>query len=87
MSIVSSCDGRQMGSDELAVQRHQSNTLFNVMRGGFPSDGYEIDVRAFAGHVQKLCRATFPRNRDFIASLGDKIPAGELHDRLLLPRR
>jgi hypothetical protein len=83
LTIISSCDGRQLGSDELSVQRHQSNTLFNIMRGGYPSNGYQIDVDALANHVQTLNRQAFQRNREFIASLGDQILEGDLKDRLL----
>ncbi len=83
LSIVSSCDGRQLGADELSVQRHQANVLFNVMRGGYPSSGYQIDLKSFAQHVQNLSRETFQRNRDFIVSLGDQLLVGDLKDRLL----
>lgn len=82
LSIVSSCDGRQMGADELSVQRHQSNTLFNVMRGGYPSSGYQIDVPSLAQHVKTLSRETYARNQEFMASLGNQISEQQLSDRL-----
>ena len=71
LSIVSSCDGRQLGSDELSVQRHQSNTLFNVMRGGYPSTDYQIDTGLFAQHVKRLNADVFHQHDKFIRSLGD----------------
>tara|TARA_R110002049_G_scaffold4601_5_gene32671 strand:- start:930611 stop:934075 length:3465 start_codon:yes stop_codon:yes gene_type:complete len=82
LSIVSSCDGRQMGSDELSVQRHQSNTLFNVMRGGYPSSGYTIDVQSFALHVKTMNRLVHERHQGFLASLGESIQIDSLNDRI-----
>ena len=82
MSIVSASDGRQLGSDELSVQRHQSNTLFNVMRGGYPSGGYKIHPAAFACHVYTMSREVYQRHRDFIESLQDGILVGQLNEQI-----
>ena len=35
VKIVASADGLQTTEDTLICSRHYSNTLFNVMRGGF----------------------------------------------------
>jgi hypothetical protein len=48
--IVGSADGLQVTEDALSTCRHFSNTLFNVMRGGLPDDGYLIsrdDLKVF----------------------------------------
>jgi hypothetical protein len=49
-SIVGSSDGLQATGDDLATARHQTNVLFNVMRGGVFDDGYHVqrdELRAF----------------------------------------
>jgi hypothetical protein len=49
-SIVGSSDGLQLTGDDLTTARHQTNVLFNVMRGGVFDDGYHVhrdDLRAF----------------------------------------
>ncbi|EAR10820.1 hypothetical protein [Reinekea blandensis] len=36
-------DGLQTGAEEATCVHHQANALFNMMRGGFFEDGYQID--------------------------------------------
>lgn len=49
--LIASADGLQFGSNLNRVNRHFSNTLFNVMRGGIPLHNYEVDTADFSGHV------------------------------------
>ncbi|MGI9472872.1 MAG: hypothetical protein ACR2NZ_15135, partial [Rubripirellula sp.] len=73
LSIVSSTDGRQQGANQLRVQRHQSNVLFNAMRGGLPRHGYEVSSQALCRHVQHFNRSTFERNRSFLEGLDTSV--------------
>lgn len=85
--IVASADGLQLTGDEASCRRHFSNTLFNVMRGGLPADGYRVtrdDFRAFLGRANRMvaqrhasCLAALPET----LTLGDcKALAGRLGD-------
>ncbi|NND97327.1 MAG: hypothetical protein HKN47_08375, partial [Pirellulaceae bacterium] len=80
--IVSSSDGRQLGANPLRVQRHQSNVLFNVMRGGIPRHGYQIDISDFRQHVRHFNKTVFDRTHEFLASLGKTIALADLLDQV-----
>jgi hypothetical protein len=50
--LAQAADAFQQTRDPLAVARHFSNTLFNIMRGGVFPNGYQVsadDFRRFAG--------------------------------------
>ena len=68
---VAAADGLQATSDERSDARHISNTLFNLMRGGIPGDGYRIsrqDLQAFLAKSNQEVAASYD---DFLASLPD----------------
>ena len=69
LAIVSAADGRQVGGDSLRVQRHQSNVLFNVMRGGIPRHQYFISADDFWQHLMHFNRQAAERNPEFLDSL------------------
>ena len=69
LAIVSAADGRQAGGDCLRVQRHQSNVLFNVMRGGIPRHQYAICADDFSRHLLHFNRQAAERNPDFLERL------------------
>jgi hypothetical protein len=76
--IISSADGFQCGSDLRRTHRHQSNVLFNVMRGGIPVDGYNIPKSDFLNHVRQANLACFERNHEFLESLQELVPHRQL---------
>ncbi len=80
--IVAAADGWQTGSNRLRTHRHQSNVLFNVMRGGYPADGYLIKTAGFASHVKQINNAIFERHRRFLASLPEEMLIGDLNREL-----
>jgi len=82
LAIVSAADGRQVGSDRLRAHRHQSNVQFNVMRGGLPFDGYQIDSADLLTHVRTFNVPAFEQNRDVLNSLPDRVDFGELQTRI-----
>jgi len=69
LAIVSAADGRQVGGDSLRVQRHQSNVLFNVMRGGIPTHQYFISADDFREHLLHFNRQAAERNPGFLDSI------------------
>jgi len=81
--IVATADGLQQTADELSACRHFSNTLFNVMRGGVPDDGYRISRADFASFVEKANRDLARRERQFLEDLPETV----LHRDLLVRAR
>ena len=81
--IVATADGLQQTADELSAWRHFSNTLFNVMRGGIPDDGYKISRADFASFVEKANRDLALREQQFL----DDLPETVLHRDLLVRAR
>lgn len=90
--LVASADGSQLTADRPTVQRHFSNVLFNIMRGGVYIDGYRIDVRDLAQFVQARNRDVHSRSVSFLQSLpltmhiDDLVAAAEAHGDLDLKR-
>ncbi len=82
LQILSAADGRQVGEDRLRSQRHQSNVLFNVMRGGIPANGYRICSNDFRDHVAKSNRMVAQRCETFLGTLPDTTSFDELQDRV-----
>ena len=76
--VVASADGLQHTADELCRWRHFSNTLFNVMRGGIPDDGYRISRADFASFVAKANRAAATRCQGFLDELPETVAHAEL---------
>ncbi|WP_404308533.1 hypothetical protein [Neorhodopirellula lusitana] len=82
LKIISAADGRQVGANPLRTQRHQSNVLFNVMRGGLPASGYEIAADDFCEQVQKANRGVWERHHNFLGTLPDRISVDDLQARI-----
>jgi hypothetical protein len=79
--IVASADGLQYTADELSRWRHFSNTLFNVMRGGLPGDGYRISREDFASFVEAANREVRSRHRAFLEALPETVVNDDLLNR------
>jgi hypothetical protein len=79
VQIVAAADGLETAADELSVWRHFSNTLFNVMRGGIPDNGYWIRRADFAAFVGQANRRVASAQAAFL----DALPETLLHNRLL----
>jgi hypothetical protein len=77
--IVAAADGLQATGDELSSDRHFSNALFNVMRGGIPDRGYMVTRSDFKSFLAKANRAVAERQATFVDSLEEMLP----HSRLL----
>ena len=82
LRIASSSDALQAGSNQRRSNRHLSNTVFNVMRGGIPIDDYRINGEDFRKHVAKFNLATFEANRGLLDSLPQRIGLSELIEQL-----
>ncbi|MGC9312615.1 MAG: hypothetical protein ACP5IA_07955, partial [Sediminispirochaetaceae bacterium] len=69
--LISASDGLQSTGDRRIVGRHESNVLFNIMRGGIFSDGYRINRDDFREFVSSWNFPVAKRYRDFL----DRLPA------------
>ncbi|MEM7457182.1 MAG: hypothetical protein AAF456_22765 [Planctomycetota bacterium] len=83
LRIISASDGCQSGADPLCTSRHKSNTLFNVMRGGIPANGYEIDPLDFRGQVADFNREIAAAHADLLDDLCREHAAGIHFDKLM----
>ncbi len=81
-SIVAATDGVQVSQHPMRTSRHLANTLFNVMRGGYPAFGYDIPQEDLQSHVEKLNRSVADRNQAFLNSLPTRIQRDELIEKL-----
>jgi len=78
LKIVSATDGVQFGRDPLRINRHQSNVVYNSMRGGFPVAHYRVPTEDFREHVKQFNKAVFEANRTALEGLADEVEFCEL---------
>ena len=76
--IIAQVDGLQLSADKTGDARHISNTLFNVMRGGFFADGYHIDVSEFIGFIQHKNKEIYDQHLSYLSSLPSTLSIAEL---------
>jgi hypothetical protein len=76
--IVSSSDGLQCGANVRRVNRHLSNTVFNVMRGGIPLHNYQVDAADFREHVGNFNQPLREKHAELLNELPDSVAAQEL---------
>ncbi len=78
-SLLSAADGFQLSEKRLRVHRHQSNVIFNLMRGGTPFQGYDVCVADFVEHVATFNREVAVRQQERLAQLNrPTMPISEL---------
>ncbi|MBA4320885.1 MAG: hypothetical protein C0412_21045, partial [Flavobacterium sp.] len=68
-----SADGLQLTQDKLSVNRHMSNVLFNVMRGGIFDDDYTISIKDLLEFILGANAEAHKNNKVFIENLGSSI--------------
>lgn len=73
VKIVASADGLQLTQDKLSVNRHMSNVLFNVMRGGIFDDNYTISIKDLLEFILGANAEVHKNNKVFIEKLGSSI--------------
>ncbi len=81
--IVAAADGLQCTCDDLSSDRHFSNALFNIMRGGIPDHGYQISRADFKAFIGKANHDVAQRKAAFLDALPETLP----HSRLLVLAR
>jgi hypothetical protein len=69
--LVSAADGIQVSNSLLRTHRHQSNVIFNLMRGGTPFQGYQVSITDFVNHVRVCNRAVYQKHHEMLSQLGE----------------
>jgi hypothetical protein len=81
--FISGADGFQVGELALRTHRHQSNVVFNLMRGGIPVSGYQVPLNDFRNHVRACNRAAALTLNQVLAAVPDsRLPASEIQHRV-----
>ena len=80
LRIISSADGIQCGANDRRSNRHLSNTVFNLMRGGVPVDNYRVPTDDFAKHVAQFNQAAFQRHESFLNQLDPVVDIEQLRE-------
>jgi hypothetical protein len=78
--IVAKADGLQISKDELSSARHFSNTLFNLMRGGYFTNNYQVDTADFKLFVRQINRNISTKFQGWLNELPAEINYPDLTD-------
>jgi len=76
--IMAGSDGFQSTAEENVSVHHYANVLFNVLRGGFFFDQYNVSSRDLAETIESFNRAVYERNRDLLHGLPDTLNYADL---------
>lgn len=79
--IVACADGLQVSNDPLGTAHHFANVMFNVMRGGIFSNGYDIHTQDFIDFVKVRNRDVIVDQATFFSALPVQMNILELHAR------
>lgn len=71
LELAGVSDGMQLGNNKLRNNRHFSNTLFNIMRGGVFDDNYKIEKWDFSAYLSNANKKVFKKSQDILESLPD----------------
>lgn len=77
--IVASADGLQVSGDPLCTAHHFANVMFNVMRGGIFSNGYQIHAQDFVEFVSVRNRSVLVEHKAFFDALPAELNIRDLH--------
>jgi len=78
VAIAASADGLQESGDRLSTVHHFSNVLFNVMRGGIFAENNAINQDDLSNFVEARNKPVWFSQREFFASLPEKISYKDL---------
>ncbi len=69
MNIVAGADGLQLSADGPCANRHYSNVLFNVMRGGIIDQNYTIPISDYQQYIRHFNKSLYQKQEAFLTSL------------------
>lgn len=82
IKIVAAADGLQLTQDKLSVNRHLSNVLFNVMRGGIFDENYVVAKKDLLQFLNSANQTVYTNNKAFLQSLDATIAYLLLHGKV-----
>ena len=80
--IMAGSDGFQVTAEENVSVHHYANVLFNVLRGGFFYDQYNVSSGDFTDTIESFNRDVYARNRELLQGLPDELPYADLLARI-----
>ncbi|NER17950.1 hypothetical protein [Spongiivirga citrea] len=80
LALNSASDAMQFTADVLRDNRHFSNTLFNIMRGGIFDSNYQIEKSDFIQYIQKANNQVYKQQEDVLNSLPEKFDLTHLKE-------
>ena len=72
-TFLAQADGIQHSAEEITCIHHKANVLFNIMRGGFFADAYEISTDDLLAFVKVRNKSLVPVMEHAIAGKGQQI--------------
>ena len=72
--LLAAADGVQHTADEVADVHHLSNVLFNSMRGGILTDGYDLEIKDLIAFLRIRNRRVHEAHHNLLAALGPTAP-------------
>jgi len=82
-SYLASADGFKVSGDLLGDQRHTSNVLFNIMRGGIFHDNYFISNKDFSDYIRKANKDIYQNYQAFLSELPEKLSRKQLIENII----
>jgi hypothetical protein len=79
IKYVANADGLQASADESTTAHHFANVLFNIMRGGIFTDGYQVDKHDLLNFVRTRNRPVLAAYAAWFDALPEKIDIRELY--------
>ncbi|MEC7978547.1 MAG: hypothetical protein VX189_06400 [Planctomycetota bacterium] len=79
--LIGSADGLQCGRNLNRVNRHFSNTLFNVMRGGIPLCNYQVSGRDIRKHISSFNASVASQHASLLGDLPERLSHLELNEK------
>ncbi len=76
--IMAMSDGFQATAEENVALRHYANVLFNVLRGGYFPDNYNVATWDFRNTVRDFNQQVYERNKGLLAGLPDTLRFADL---------
>ncbi|PRP65779.1 hypothetical protein [Nonlabens agnitus] len=77
-ALVAASDGLQCTADPLTNNRHFSNTMFNIMRGGIFDDNYTVEKEDFLEYLQAANAQVFKEAQPWLEHLSSDFNQQEL---------
>ncbi len=83
IKILNQNDGIQLTANKMNCVHHQSNVMFNIMRGGYFYNSYKIDTNDFIDYLTTCNKIVSEIFSDKLSKLQNEMSYGELQNLIL----